>query len=67
MDDADREIRIGDMVQTGVCVMHEWKPMYKGRVVQMSSDRSSSQVDIGSPWGATPWIIFERTDHLRPT
>ncbi len=35
---SEQEIKVGDMVQTGVYVLGEWRPSYTGRVVQQSSD-----------------------------
>ena len=58
-------MQIGDKVKTGVYVLNEWKPMHTGIVVEQSSDRTLSEVDIMSLHGGAPWIHTERTDHLR--
>lgn len=62
---SEQEIKVGDMVKTGVYVLGEWRGCYTGRVVQQSSDGSTSQVDVMSHHGGWPWIHFEVTSHLR--
>ena len=59
------EIRVGDMVQTGVYVHDEWRPSYSGRVVHLSPDGTVAQVDVMSHHGGRPWIHHEATSHLR--
>ena len=62
---SEQEIKVGDMVQTGVYVLGEWRASYTGRVVQQSSDGTTSQVDVMSHHGGRPWVHFEDTCHLR--
>lgn len=61
----DNEIKVGDMVRTGVYVLGEWRPSYLGRVVRMSGDGSVSEVDVMGHHGGAPWIRLEQTSHLR--
>ena len=61
----DERIKVGDMVRCGVYVCGEWKPSSSGRVVSQSADGSVSNVDIMSHHGGRPWVLPERTDHLR--
>ena len=61
----EQGIKVGDMVQTGVYVLGEWRGIYTGRVVQQSSDGTTCQVDVMSHNGGRPWVHFEATIHLR--
>ena len=62
---SEQEIRVGDMVRTGVYVGGEWRPSYSGRVVRMSGDGTVAEVDVMSHHGGRPWVHFEATSHLR--
>lgn len=62
---SEQGIKVGDMVQTGVYVLGEWRGIYTGRVVQQSSDGTTCQVDVMSHHGGRPWVHFEATIHLR--
>ena len=62
---SEQEIKVGDMVQTGVYVLGEWRGVYTGRVVQQSSDGATCQVDVMSHHGGRPRVHFEATSHLR--
>ena len=62
---SEQGIKVGDMVQTGVYVLGEWRGIYTGRVVQQSSDGTTCQVDVMSHNGGRPWVHFEATIHLR--
>jgi hypothetical protein len=59
------EIKVGDMVRTGVYVLGEWRSSYSGRVVRLSADGTTAEVDVMSHHGGRPWIHFEATSHLR--
>ena len=59
------EIRIGDTVRTGVYVCGEFRPMWLGKVVELSSDKTLASVDIGSMHGAARNIHVEMVSHLR--
>lgn len=59
------QIRLGDKVRTGVFVNGEWRPGSPGFVVSQTADGSISGVDIMSLHGGAPWVLQERTDHLR--
>ena len=62
---SEQEIKVGDMVQTGVYVAGEWRGCYSGHVVRMSGDGGTSEVDVMSLHGGRPWSRFEVTSHLR--
>lgn len=62
---SEQGIKVGDMVQTGVYVLGEWRGIYTGRVVQQSSDGTTCQVDVMSHHGGRPRVHFEETSHLR--
>lgn len=58
-------IKIGDKVRTGVYVCNEFRPMWLGHVVGISSDGTLASVDIGSMHGCAPNIRLEQISHLR--
>lgn len=58
-------ISTGSIVTTGVYVCGEYKPMYKGVVVNVSTDGTVCAVDIGSIHGARKWLVYEATSQLR--
>ena len=60
------QINIGDRVRTGVYIGGEWRPSSPGIVVSKTPDGSVCGVDIMSLHGGRPWVLQERTDHLRP-
>lgn len=62
---SDHDIKVGDMVQTGVYVLGEWRPSRSGRVVHLSPDGTVAQVDVMSHHGGRPWVHYEATSHLR--
>ena len=59
------EIRSGSIVQTGVYVCSEWRPMWTGTVLSVSVDGSIATVDRGSMFGCRPIIETHQTSHLR--
>lgn len=54
----------GKKVETCVFVNGERIPMYRG-IVTRDDDSGACEVDIGSPNGAAPWLVFENKAHLR--
>jgi len=55
----------GTRVQCGVYVGHEYRPTYVGVVKSVES--GYCRVDIGSPHGASPWIVNYTNAELRET
>lgn len=62
---AQSPITVGDKVQTGVYVLGEWTSLQTGIVVSRSCDGTVCGVDVMSLHGGAPWVLQERTDHLR--
>lgn len=58
-------IKVGDRVTTGVYVCGEFRPVWLGKVVGISNDRTLALVDIGSMHGCAKNIRTEQISHLR--
>ena len=55
----------GAVVQTGVYVCNEWRPMWTGKVLSVSVDGSTAVVDRGSMFGCRPIVETHETRYLR--
>ena len=58
-------MKIGDVVRTGVYVCGEFKPMWLGRIVNISNDGTLALVDKGTMHGCAPIKHWEQISHLR--
>lgn len=58
-------MKVGDVVRTGVYVCGEFRPMWLGTVVDISNDEALALVDTGTMHGCARRAHWEQISHLR--